>query len=998
SQVLPHDPSADLAFAFSVTDVDWDLLARCLHTAVAASPGLRTRFEVDGAQLVAVVDDHVPSVTVRDVGHADAVQAGVLALAQALDAGPLDTGGTSLFEVCAFVGATSGCLTVRSSHLVGDAVSFATVLGCVGDLYGTPEDDWPRVVEPLAAHPGTTPPVPLLRRGQDAYRELLAEPAVLHHPALSPPHGNRIAGQHYQAVVGGARARRLRQSKAAGLFGVPTTVFTAYAATLQRLAGTSTVTLGVPVANRSRSAAQAVGCYVNTLVLPVTIDRSDTWLTVAARVQAGTRLLMANQGLDLLNDGAGRRVDRTDNAVTFYDKGLGLSLPGAAVEPVAVPRSCVQYPLVVTVEDRGRDGFRVGTAVASHLAEADPAGLFDEALTAVVDDPSGAVVGPSVFAPGWQGPPAGAPARQHTDVVGRIRTRARQNPDARALVTSDGAVLTYRDLVERVDAVASGLDAVGATKAVVVAVPKSIDAVVAILGVAFSGRTYVPVNPDTPPRRLRSVLLQVAEGFGGPPTVVTADGEPLVGSATTALADLVVAGEISDGVTRHYGPHDLAYVIFTSGSTGEPKGVMVERHNIADLLDGTDACFDFAEHEVWCLFHSLAFDFSVWEVFGALAHGHTLVVPTADEVANPETFVELATSQQVTVLNQTPSAFRRLRTTLVRTGQRLPHVRTVVFGGEALYPADIAAWLDAGLGEPVFVNMYGITETTVHTTFHLVTPDDLACAQTSVVGRPLPGWGTLVVDELGCQCPAGIAGELLVTGNGLARGYLGRPDLTADRFRWLDGGTRAYRSGDRVSVVGDELVYHGRVDTQVQLRGFRIEPGDVAAGLEATGEVQAAVVQAVHPQGHEPFLAAWVVPASGTTVAQIRTAAAQVLPDYMLPSRIVVVDDIPTTPNGKPDLDALTLPPAPESTIVAGSTAAQIAAIWEQVIGAGPVGLDDRFLDVGGTSMNVMEVQDMLARQLDAGWLTLVDLFTHPTPQQLADRIESHRQLRKDAS
>ncbi|MCL2466928.1 MAG: amino acid adenylation domain-containing protein [Micrococcales bacterium] len=1061
SQAYPTDPSADLAFAFAISgDLDTALLRRCMHAAAAASPGLRTRFEVRSGRLVALVDDQVPAVVV--VETADPVRAGVSALSAALDAGPLDPGGPDLAEVSLYVGPSTSCLTMRAAHLVGDALSFATVLGCVAELYAAPPERWPSIVTPLADHPGSTPAVPVLRRGKDAYREALRNHDAFSHTTLSRRDGDRIAGTHHELVVDGRRAQRLAASPVAQTFGVPTAFFTAYAATLQQLAGTKQVTLGVPVANRARVAARAVGSYVNTLALPVTIDRRDTWMTVAARVQAGTRLLMANQGLDLLGDDAdvldGRAV-RLDNAVTFYDQPLGLSLPGLTVEPVPVPRTCVQYPLVVTVEDRGEAGFTVRTAVASHLAGAAPAALLDHTLQALVDDPSGPVVGPSVFVSQWErpahttqvrppdgGPPGPVPAQvpsaqvpsapgleahdpasPYRDVVERIWAVAARTPDAPALVATtpdvpppevpppdveqlgvpadDGcATMTYGGLVARAGAVARGLDAAKATKAVVMAVPKSLDAVVTVLGVLASGRAYVPVDPTGPPGRLRSVLTQVADGFGGPPTVVTATGEPLAGSPALGVADLATQGAVPADLAGadlglpcpSYDPHALAYVIFTSGSTGAPKGVMVERHAIVDLLDATDAHFRFDQPpaEVWCLFHSLVFDFSVWEVFGALAHGHTLVVPTPEQVANPEAFVTVAAAHQVTVLNQTPSAFRRLRTTLVRTGQDLPHVRWVVFGGEALYPPDVSAWLDAGLHAATFVNMYGITETTVHTTVHQVRQADLARPRTSVIGQPLPGWGAVVVDELGRRCPPGIPGELLVTGLGVARGYLGRPDLTGDRFRWVvgdDGPVRAYRSGDRVCWDGDDLVYHGRVDDQLQLRGFRVEPGDVAAGLESTGTVHAAVVRAVRPDGREPFLAAWVVPKDGTDAQQVRAAAAQVLPDYMVPARIVLVDHIPTTVNGKPDLDALTVPTQPAAVPSGLSAAAQVAGVWEQVIGAGPVGVHDRFMDVGGTSMHVMEVHEALARRFDADWLTLVDLFTHPTAQQLADHIESHQ-------
>ncbi len=1012
-QAFPADSSADLAFAFRITGgADWERLLRCIHEVMTASPGLRTHFEVVDGQLVAVVDSQVPVLgTVTDTDVADPVPLAVASLEQSLDAGPLDPGAPSLVEVSLFVGTEAACLTLRCSHAVGDAISFVTVLDCIGRLYGAPEHHWPSILEPLRQHPGSTPTVPVLRRGKDAYATLLEPVDTFGHSALSARlEAGRLTGAHRLLRVDGSRAQCLRQSEVAQSFGAPTAFFTAYAATLQRLSGTRSVVLGVPVANRSRPAARAVGSYINTLPMPLTIDRSRTWLDVAAAVQAGTRLLMANQGLDLLGaDGdlvAGRRPDRIDNSVTFYDRRFALSLPGLTTELVPVRRSLVQYPLIVTVEDRAEDGFLVDVGAASHLEAASPVDLLDEALDDLVARPSGPVVGPSVVVSEWEAPRPVTAATDGTysDVIERIRTVAAARPDARALVdASAGATgLSYSQLVRRFDEVAAGLDDVEATCGVIMAVPKGIDAVVTVLGILASGRAYVPVDPAGPTDRLRSVLQQVAESFQTPPTVVTATGAALAGSASLSVAEVASRGRgaTAQARPRSYDPHDLAYLIFTSGSTGVPKGVMIERHSIVDLLDGTDVHFRFdpASPQVWCLFHSLTFDFSVWETFGALAHGHTLVVPGPDDVANPESFVALLADHQVTVLNQTPSAFRRLRAVLIRTGVRLPQVRWVVFGGEALYPSDVSAWIDAGLGEPAFVNMYGITETTVHVTYRQMTQADLAQPQTSAIGRPLPGWGAVVVDAFGRECPDGIPGELLVTGHGLARGYLGRHDLTGERFCWLHGGdgpVRAYRSGDGVSRGADGLVYHGRIDNQVQLRGFRIELGDVAAGLEATTLVQAAVVRVVESDGREPFLAAWVVPTeAGAGVSDVRQAAARVLPAYMLPSRIVFVDSIPTTPNGKTDVAALTLPPLESGTVEAApgtETAVQIAALWEQVIGSGPVGVRDRFMEVGGTSMHVMEIHDLLTRQLDADWLTLVDLFTHPTPQDLADYITSRR-------
>ncbi len=363
-----------------------------------------------------------------------------------------------------------------------------------------------------------------------------------------------------------------------------------------------------------------------------------------------------------------------------------------------------------------------------------------------------------------------------------------------------------------------------------------------------------------------------------------------------------------------------AYVIYTSGSTGRPKGAQLSHRNVTRLLDRTAPWFGFGPQDTWTLFHSYAFDFSVWEIFGALCTGGRLVVVPHHVSRSPEDFERLLRSQRVTVLNQTPSAFGQLAHLPQALAPGLS-LRWVIFGGEALDPQRLRGWIARhGDAAPQLINMYGITETTVHVSFRRITAADVAGAG-SPIGEAIPDLELHVLDAQLHPLPVGVAGELHVAGAGLARGYLNRPGLTAERFVATEGGERLYRTGDlaRRTATGD-IEYLGRIDHQVKLRGFRIELGEIEAQLLAQPEVREAVVLALG-QGGDMQLVAYLSARTGwqIEVAGLRARLAASLPEHMVPAVLMVLDTLPLNANGKVDRKAL---PAPER---AGSSRAYAA-------------------------------------------------------------------------
>ncbi|MFH8438452.1 amino acid adenylation domain-containing protein [Streptomyces sp. NPDC018007] len=585
---------------------------------------------------------------------------------------------------------------------------------------------------------------------------------------------------------------------------------------------------------------------------------------------------------------------------------------------------------------------------------------------------------------------------------------ARRHPERTAVSCGDES-LTYAELSSRAQSLARLLASrgIGPGSIVALALPRSTDLVAGLLAVSLAGAAYLPMDPDYPADRLVYMLEDAR-----PAALITdtatagrlpAHDLPLVTAAEAAAFPDGPLGQADR--TRPLTPQDPAYVIYTSGSTGRPKGVVVTQHNVTRLLTATEHWFSFGPDDVWTLFHSYAFDFSVWELWGALLYGGRVVVVPHATSRDPHAFLRLLADEKVTVLNQTPSAFYQLAAADREAPGHELALRYVVFGGEALELGRLADWYTRHReNAPTLVNMYGITETTVHVSYLALDRATAASATSSTIGVNIPDLRVYVLDDRLRPTPPGVTGEMYVAGEGVALGYLGRPDLTAGRFvadpfahLFGESGSRMYRSGDLARRRADGVLeYFGRGDQQVKVRGFRIELGEIEAVLASCPQVADVAVVVREDVPGDKRLVGYVVPSPGAepVPAALRGHAAATLPAHMVPSAVVVLDRLPLTGNGKLDRKALPVPGVPAT---AGGRAPRtvreerLCSVFAEVLGLSSVGVEDNFFDLGGHSLLAVRLAGRIGSAFGIE-VSIGTVFQAPTPAALDAALDVSRE------
>ncbi len=796
----------------------------------------------------------------------------------------------------------------------------------------------------------------------------------------------------------------------------------ALALVLSRHSYSNDIVLGTAVANRTHpSVAPLIGFFVNTLVLRVDTDHSSL-SDYLAHVRQVNLEAQSHQDVPFEYLVSQYHSSRNDAATPLFqimfsmdtNEQRSLELGQTNIRECPLSEVMAKFDLDINAQIN-QDGISFDWIYNQNFFTEHYIQTLSEHLltvvTAIVETPSAPLAKVPMLSQAEQAhllyqlnQPLEAPAQLET-IDCCFSAMAQAVPNNIALVFED-QTLSYVQLNQQANRLAHYLQShkIASNTLVGVCIDRSIDLVVAILAILKAGAAYVPLDPDYPDERLRYLIEDAQLKH-----ILVADDRLNNLSSEVDFAtyhpEPSLLEQFSDAEpikSAEHNEHSLAYVIYTSGTTGQPKGVMQTHKNLTRLFSATQAEFSFNSQDVWCLFHSTAFDFSVWELWGALMHGGKLVIASKQCTVDTHQFADLCLAHGVTVLNQTPSAFALFTDVLIEQRRQPQSMRYIIFGGEALKAHHIMPWSQRfGLTQPQLVNMYGITETTVHASFKRLELSDL---DNPSIGTRLNDQSIYLLDEQLNPVPFGAVGEVFIGGAGLAKGYLNRPELTAERF--LDNpfalntthNARLYRSGDLARRrENGELEYIGRKDRQVKIRGFRIELGEIEYQLSNLESVKAAAVISHTNSTGDQQLVAYVVYHQQTDNQALKQQLQQRLPQHFMPALIIALDHIPLTKNGKIDTGAL---PTPEVILEKTSYVAPqndnerlLASLWSELLSLPQekISTDANFFELGGHSLLLVRLISAIERETSIK-LDLRQVFAQPSIRETAQLIQFYIQ------
>ncbi|BAY10175.1 non-ribosomal peptide synthetase [Calothrix sp. NIES-2098] len=804
------------------------------------------------------------------------------------------------------------------------------------------------------------------------------------------------------------------------------TLLAAFQTLLYRYTGQSDILIGSPIANRNRKEIEGlIGFFVNTLVLRTQVKDNLSFTDLLKQVKEVTLGAYTHQDLpfELLVEEL--QTQRSLSHSPLFQ--IAFALQNAPVEELQltglnliqtdVDTETSKFDLTLFLTEKNQDLMAIWE-YNTDLFDADTIsriqGHFQTLLEGVVANPEQTL--------------SHLPLLNHAELQQLLLAsnntefelplvcihqlfadQVEKTPNNIAVVFEEQK-LTYQELNQRANQLAHYLQKLGVGPEIVVGIcverssktlPKaSLFTIIGILAILKAGGAYLPLDPAYPQERLGYMLAdtQVSILLTQKHLLDTLPAHSAQILCLDADENLFIAHSTANPISNATS-ENLAYVIYTSGSTGQPKGVLINHSNVVRLFAAVQPWYNFHQQDVWTLFHSYAFDFSVWEIWGALLYGGKLVIVPYWISRSPEAFYQLLAKEQVTVLNQTPSAFRQLIQVEESASETENlNLRLVIFGGEALDIQSLQPWFARhGDRSPQLVNMYGITETTVHVTYRPLTLADLDITA-SVIGQPIPDLQVYLLDKNQQPVPIGVPGEMYIGGAGLARGYLNLPDITQERFIAHpfsnQPNTRLYKSGDLARYLPNgDIEYLGRIDRQVKLRGFRIEIAEIEATIHQHPKIREAVVIVREDrQNHKRLVAYIVFKSTDISIGDVRDFVKTKLPDYMIPSAFVMLEKFPLTANGKIDIHALPEPETiqlSETNISLNLTPVQeiLVGIWADILGIEEVGIDANFFEIGGHSLLATQVVSRIRKTLELD-ISLQSLFEFPTIAELAKNIQ----------
>ncbi|GAA1551629.1 hypothetical protein GCM10009827_085300 [Dactylosporangium maewongense] len=1005
-------------------DLHAESLRRALQQLALRHESLRTVFrQRDGKPYQLVLDRMTLPLDEVDCGAEEDPAGTARRLASGLVVEDFDLAEGPLVRCTLFrIDDTTHLLALVQHHIVSDNWSLGILLDDLGRLYAR-ERGVPVELAPLDVHypdfaewQRATVDGASMQRLLEHWRERLdGAPDALDLPTDRPRPAIRGSQGQFQHVRFGADLvqglRDLAKRHDTTLLGA---FLAGYIAFLSRLVRSESLVVGVPVAGRPRAETQRmIGYFLNWLPIHVRVGDRPDLNTLVRRTGAALGEALGHQEIPFDMLVRELQTSRRPGVTPIFQTSFSLRdgaptpprMPGVEVSFAELDGGATHYDLMAELWCEGDEvvgylPFDDELLDASTVARW--ARWLETLLRAGLANPDVPVADLEILA---DGEPAVIPAKGLTaapaaaTLHGAFAAQAVQRPEAVA-VSDDGEKLTYAELAARANRIATALRERGEGPGSIVGLvlERTVDLPAAVLGVLQAGAAYLPIDPENPAERTADQFAECRVST----VIVTPATEKAIEGARPLVLDWAELPEAPEPVTVDVPASAPAYVIYTSGSTGKPKGVLVAHEHVLRLLSACDEHMRFGPDDVWTLFHSYAFDFSVWELWGALLHGGRLLVVPQWATRAPDVFAELVQTERVTVLSQTPSAFGQVSAALLERGGETA-LRYVVFGGEALNHAALRPWVAAhGDAQPELINMYGITETTVHVTYRRVREADLA-ETASLIGPPLPDLSLYLLDGSLRPVGPGVPGEIFVGGDGVTHGYVANPALTAQRmlpdpFSGRSG-ARMYRSGDLAVHRDDgELLYLGRGDDQVKVRGHRIELGEVQAALAALDDVARAAVVLERDRVGAATLAGYVVPAgeASPSGSAIRRALLRTLPEWMVPATVTVLDELPLTRNGKLDRQALAgrrdqgTSTGPRGETPADGTAKELAAIWQDLLGVPAVGTEDNFFELGGHSLMVMHMVARIRTSLGVD-MPMETLFRTPQLQPLAEAVDEVR-------
>jgi len=811
-------------------------------------------------------------------------------------------------------------------------------------------------------------------------------------------------------------------------------LLTVYYIFLSRLSGQEDIVVGTPIAGRRHAdLQQIIGMFVNTLALRNSPQKEKTFLGFLHEVKARALEAFENQSYPFEDLVEKVKVNRDISRNPLFDVMFSFKNIGENNEEITRDETATAgrqepgqtspgYEHRVSKFDMTLGGMELGNHLlftieySTRLFKKESMErfitYFKRIAAYISKNPGKEILGIEIISQQekeWilsdlNNTKIGYPGDQTLHRL--FEQQARKNPDNTALFglhqkhesSHNMSHMSYKELNKKSQQLARLLRLKGAAADMIVGImlERSLEMLIAIFGILKAGAAYMPIDPDYPPERIDYMLKD-----SGAKIFLT--GQEIAGLNSPKTLNNCPKGANSINNLQLKG-NNLAYIIYTSGTTGKPKGVMIEHRNVVRLLFNDKNLFDFGSCDVWTMFHSYCFDFSVWEMYGALLYGGKLIIISKMEARDPKRFLKILTEEGVTVLNQTPSAFYSIINDGLKYKESQLALRYIIFGGEALSPTKLKKWKERH-HKTKLINMYGITETTVHVTYKEIEAKEIDVGASNM-GTPIPTLSAYVLDKNLQLLPLGIPGEICVGGEGVGRGYLNRPALTQEKFiiNPHKKRERLYRSGDLAKIMDNtgNMEYLGRIDQQVKIRGYRIELGEIENQLLIHKDIKEAVVMVresttartgAFGDEKDKYICAYFVSDKVVDPLKLREYLSRTLPEYMVPSYLVPLEQVPLTANGKLDRRAL---PEPELTQVGDyigpqdKTEEKLTGIWSEVLTVKKtqISIDANFFESGGHSLKATVMASRIHQTLDVQ-VPLAEIFKNPTIRELAKYIRA---------